>query len=323
MDEGAGMSFRAMLPLWLLAAIPFALAFLVARERLRTSIARRFASERLRGGASAARALRPWLLSIALALAIVALAGPFAGYELVPIVAREANRVLVLDVSHSMGAEDVGTSRLSASKAIAMRLTEAQQGRVALIVFEGAPEVVSPLTSDTAAVASLIDSVVPGEVGEPGSDLGNAIVAALRLIESDPGVKADVIVISDGEDQGARVRDAVQRAKARGVEISTIVVGSSAGSTIPTERGPLRDENNEVVTTYARTEVMSEVANGTGGVLLENPFGANALDRLLGSGGAATRRETHARVPVDRYQWPLAFAFVALIGASFLHRGAE
>ncbi|HEX2062057.1 MAG TPA: VWA domain-containing protein [Thermoanaerobaculia bacterium] len=317
------MNFRAILPLWLLAAIPFALAFLVTRERLRRSIARRFASERLRGAASSARALRPWLLGLALALGLVALAGPFAGYTLVPVVAREANRVLVLDVSHSMAAEDVGTSRLFASKAIAMRLAEAQEGRVALIVFEGAPEVVSPLTSDAAAVVSLIDSVVPGEVGEPGSDLGNAILAALRLIESDPGVKADMVVISDGEDQGARVRDAVQRAKARGVEISTIVVGSSAGSTIPTERGPLRDENNEVVTTYARTEVMSEVANATGGMMFENPFGANALHRLLGSGGATTRRETHARVPVDRYQWPLAFAFVALIGASLLHRGAE
>jgi Ca-activated chloride channel family protein len=319
------MSFRASTLLWLLAAVPFALAFFIARERRRTRIARRFTSARLAtyrrsvGG----RSLRPWLLAIALAAAIVALAGPNAGFRLVPIVAREANRVLVIDVSNSMAAEDVGTSRLSAAKALAMRLADAQQGRVALIVFEAEPEVVSPLTTDTDAVASLIDTIVPGEIGQPGSDLGSAILAAMRLIESDSAQKADIVVISDGEEQGTRVDDAVQRARSRGVEVSTIVVGSPQGSTIPTGRGPLRDESGNVVTTYARADVMGQVARETGGTLLENPFAARALDPLLRNAKAATQRQTEARVPIDRYQWPLAFAFVALLGGSLLHRGAE
>lgn len=316
------MSFRSTTLLWLLAAVPFAVAFLVTRERLRTRIARRFASEHLRGVSTPARSLRPWLLGLALIAAIVALAGPHSGFTLVPVVAREANRVLVLDVSNSMGAEDVGTSRLSAAKAVALRLTQAQQGRIALIVFEATPEVVSPLTTDADAVASLIDTVVPGEIGAPGSDLGSAVIAALRLIESEPSQKADIVVLSDGEDQGVRATEAVQRAKARGIEVSTIVIGSGQGGTIPTGRGPLRDSTGDVVTTYARTEVMSEVAQGTGGVMLENPFGSRALDPLLQS-GEATERQTHARVPVDRYQWPLSIAFVALFLGSLLHRGAE
>jgi Ca-activated chloride channel family protein len=316
------MSFRSTTLLWLLAIVPFALAFLVSRERLRTRIARRFASEHLRGVTTPARSLRPWLLGLALVAAIVALAGPHAGFTLVPIVAREANRVLVLDVSNSMGAEDVGTSRLSAAKAVALRLTQAQQGRIALIVFEATPEVVSPLTTDTDAVASLIDTVVPGEIGAPGSDIGSAIIAALRLIESEPSQKADIVVLSDGEDQGVRATEAVQRAKARGIEVSTIVIGSAQGGTIPTGRGPLRDSTGDVVTTYARTEVMKDVADGTGGVMLENPFGARALDPLL-EGGAANERQTHARVPLDRYQWPLSLAFAALFLGSLVNRGAE
>ncbi|MFL6246333.1 MAG: VWA domain-containing protein [Thermoanaerobaculia bacterium] len=316
------MSFRATDILWLLAIVPFALALFIARERTRTRIARRFVAERLRPAAPR-RALRPWLLGIALALAIVALAGPHAGFHLVPIVAREANRVLVIDVSNSMAAEDVGTSRLSAAKALAMRLANAQEGRVALVIFEGVPEVVSPLTTDTEAVSALIDTIVPGEIGEPGSDLGSAILAALRLIESDATQNADMVVISDGEEQGVRVREAVQRAKTRGVEISTIVVGSAQGSTIPTGRGPLRDESGNIVTTVARAEVMHEVAEETGGTLLENPFAERALDPLLRNAKAGTRRETHARVPIDRYQWPLALAIAALFGGSVLQRGAE
>ncbi|HEX6097319.1 MAG TPA: VWA domain-containing protein [Thermoanaerobaculia bacterium] len=316
------MSFRNVTMLWTIAAVPLALIFLLIRERARTRVARRFASERLRGVANGARALRPWLLGLGIAAALLALAGPYAGFTLVPIVAREANRVIVMDASHSMAAQDVGTSRLSAAKALAVRLARAQEGRIALVVFEAQAEVVSPLTTDGEAVAALIDTLQPGELGAPGSDVGAAMIAALRLVEGDVEQKADLVVISDGEDQGSRLPEAVQRAKSRGMQVSTIVVGSSSGSTIPTDRGPLRDAAGEVVTTYARGDVLGDIARATGGKFLENPFADRALDPLLGS-GAATRRETHARVPVDRFQWPLALAFFAFLGGSLLHRGAE
>ncbi|HYC61000.1 MAG TPA: VWA domain-containing protein [Thermoanaerobaculia bacterium] len=327
------MSFRFATMLWLLALVPFVLAFLVMRQRTRERIARRFAiwsdglsaprSVPRRAKSPSRQMVRPLLLAAAIALAILALAGPHAGFTLVPIIAREANRVVVIDVSNSMAAEDVGTSRLSAAKALAIRLANAQEGRIALVIFEAEPEVVSPLTTDTDAVAALIDTIAPGETGQPGSDAGSAILAALRLIEADASQKADMVVISDGEDQGLRVAEAVQRAKTRGVEVSTIVVGSSSGSTIPTGRGPLRDEAGDVVTTYASTRVMNDIARGTGGTLLENPFGARALDPLLRNARAATNRQTEARVPIDRYQWPLALAFAALLSGSLLHRGAE
>ncbi len=317
------MSFSRMQLLWLLALVPVVLVFLLSRERTRTRIARRFATERLRGAAFPARVVRPWLIAAGLALALLALAGPYAGFTLVPITAREANRVIAIDVSNSMAAEDVGTSRLSAAKAIASRLAEEQQGRVALIVFEASPEVVSPLTDDSAAVISLIDTVVPGEIGVPGSDLGSAIIAALRLIESDTVRKADVVVLSDGEDQGAHASDAIRQAKARGVEVSTIMIGGGEGSTIPTPDGPLRDTSGDVVTTFARSDVLTEIAAGTGGTFLENPFAERALNPLLGAAGAATNRETQARVPVDRYQWPLALAFALVFAGSVMNRGAE
>lgn len=322
MDEGAGVSFRNVAMLWLIAVVPLGLVVLVLRERARTRLARRFASERLRGVTNGARMLRPWLLGLGTAAALLALAGPYAGFTLVPIVAREANRVLVIDVSNSMAAEDVGASRLNAAKALAVRLARAHEGRIALVVFEAQPEVVSPLTTDSEAVAALIDTLEPGELGAPGSDLGSAILAALRLIETEAGQKADLVLISDGEDQGTRVGEAVQRARSRGTEVSAIVIGNSQGSTIPTARGPLRDSTGDVVTTYARSGVLRDIASATGGKLLENPFADRALDPVLGS-GATTRRQTHARVPVDRFQWPLALAFFAFLGGSILHRGAE
>lgn len=317
------MTFRSPELLWILALVPLLLAFLVWRERVRTSIAKRFVNERLRGVSNRARGVRPWVLGAGVACTLVALAGPLGGFELVPIVARETSRVLVIDVSNSMGAEDVGTSRLSAAKALAIRIAEAQSGRLALVVFEGAPQVVSPLTNDTAAVVALLDTVTTGEVGEPGSDVGSALLAAMQLIEADPMQKADIVVISDGEDQGTRVDEALQRARLRAISISTIVVGSTDGATIPTSRGPLRNESGEPVITRARTDVMTAIATAADGVALVNPFGATALDPLLRDARSASERQTSARVPIDRYQWPLAFALFAFLAGSLLHRGAE
>lgn len=317
------MTFRSVSLLWLLAIVPFAMAFFVASERTRTRLARRFASERLRGVTNPARFLRPWLLGIAVAASLLAMAGPHAGFTTVPVMARESNRVLVIDVSNSMAAQDVGTTRLEAARALARRIAEAQTGRLALVVFEGSPVVTAPLTSDTDAVVALIDSIQPGEVGEPGSDIGTAILASLRVIEADPAQKADIVVISDGEDQGARASEAVQRAKAQGVEVSSIILGSAEGSPIATTEGLLRDESGQIVTTYARTDVLETIAKGTGGRTFLNPFAAEALAPLLAMGRTGVDRRTEVRVPVDRYQWPLALAFFFFLGGSLLHRGAE
>lgn len=316
------MSFRSVPALWLAALLPLALWFLLARERVRLSAARRFASERLRGVTSPARGLRPWLLALALTAALAALAGPSFGYRLVPVDVRESNRILVIDVSNSMGAADVGTSRLAAARALAARLIVQQHGRVGAVIFEGVAEIVSPLTTDADAVAALVDTLQPGETGEPGSDLGGAVLAALRLLESDPGRSGDIVLISDGEDQKARVGEAVAAAKNRGVSVSTIRVGTSSGGTIPTGDGPLRDEQGEIVTTRSSAEALQELAAGTGGRALDNPFGEKALDPLLTAArGSAESREI--RVPIDRYQWPLSIALFLFLGASLLHRGAE
>lgn len=318
------MTFRSIATLWLLATVPIALLFLLGRERVRVRVARRFVSERLRGVSNGLRPARPWLLAAALAAAFVAYAGPRAGYTFVPVTERETNRIIALDVSNSMGADDVAGSRLDAAKAIAKRLIDASPGRIALIEFEARAEVVAPLTNDTEAVAALLDTTSTADVGDPGSDLGSAVTSALRLIESDPAAKADVVIISDGEDQGSRLREAIGKAKTVGVPISTVLVGSAEGSTIPMPDGTkLRDDAGQTVTTYAHADALEKIASSTGGVFLENPFSEHALDPLLTQQVRGAAKQRNVRVPVDRYQIPLALAFAALLCGSFVNRGAE
>ncbi|HYU26920.1 MAG TPA: VWA domain-containing protein [Thermoanaerobaculia bacterium] len=324
MAEALGVTFAEGPLLWLALATPVALLLLVAAERRRTHIARRFVSERLRGVANPARPLRPWLLGVAIVAAVVALAGPRRGVTVVPVETRELNRVIVVDVSLSMAAEDVGTSRLDAAKAIAKRIVEAHSGRTGLVVFENGADVVSPLTSDGDAVAALVDSLQPGEVSLPGSDVAAGLGAALKLLDADPRQRGDIVVIGDGEDQVGRAADAVQKLRARGIPVSTIAVGTTRGSTIrnPEGAGYLRDDSGQIVTTFAHPDALEVIAQQTGGRFFDNPFGEHALDALAASGGGATRKK-NVEIPIDRYQWPLGAAFALLMLGSLANRGAE
>ncbi len=323
MAENLGLTFRSIPLLILAAAAPLALIFLIARERHRTRLARRFVSESLRGVTNSARPLRPYLIALALLAAAVALAGPRAGFTIMPVEARETNRVIAIDVSESMGARDVGASRLDAARAIAKRITEADPGRIGLVIFESRAEVIAPLTSDDDAVTALIDSIQTGELADPGTDLGSGLVGAMRLVDSDPAQKGDIVVISDGEDQGSRLDEALHRLHDKGVAVSTILVGSTSGSTILRADGTdLRDDNGDVIRTYAHPEVLEHVARATGGHFYANPFGAHDLDSLAAAPDVQGRKK-NVKMPIERFQWPLAFAVFALLCGSFLNRGAE
>ena len=190
-------------------------------------------------------------------------------------------------------------------------------------MFESGAEVICPLTSDDEAVDELIDSVQPGEVGDPGTDLGTAIIKASLLVDVDPTQKGDIVVISDGEDQGARIDEALRRLRGRGISVSTICVGTTNGSTIPRADGmDLRDDNGEVIDTYAHPEVLEHVARATGGRFYENPFGEHDLDSLAAA-PSAKGRDRNVKVPIERFQWPLALGMIALLLGSFVNRGAE
>jgi Ca-activated chloride channel family protein len=319
------VTFRDPLFLWWLVVVPVLAAFLVARERHRARLARRLVAERLRGVSNGLRPLRPWFYAAAALALIVALAGPRRGTTTIPIEAREANRVIALDVSNSMAATDVGTSRLDAAKAIARTLIEKQSGRVGLIAFESSAEVISPLTEDDEAVESMLDTLETGDLDAPGSDIGGAVDEAMRIASIDPGQRADIIVISDGEDQGTRLPEVMRVAKERGFTVSTVMVGSAQGSSIPMPdgNGVLRDESGQVVTTYARADLLETLAKQTGGSFYANPFAEHALDGLIASGKVDNVRKRDVQVPIDRFQWPLGVALAACLCGSLFHRGSE
>ena len=85
----------------------------------------------------------------------------------------------------------------------------------------------------------------------------------------------------------------------------------------------MKDDSGNVIHTVAETEVLGRIARATGGELFVNPFSAHALDNLEAPAAAGAARRHVVEVPVERYQWPLAAAFLLLMLGSVANRGAE
>lgn len=327
MDAIAGVTFARPDLMVALAALPLAAWFLVARERTRRRLADGFASERIRGVRTPARLLRPWLLSAGLLASALALPGPRFGEELVPVPQDDRATVILLDISASMAATDTGISRLDAAKVVIRRMLEKDRGRVALFAFEGVAELVSPLTTDTIAVGELAASFGTGELPVAGSDLGAAILNGIELLQRTGGGRREIVLLSDGEDQGTLLDEAIARAQRERIPVTTMLFGSEEGATIrvPGERDVLHDDEGNVVTTRASAGTLKRIAEGTGGRWIESPLEAQTLLRVAsGIDGAGTvDEERFRRVPTERYQWTLALGLALLMLGSWFHRGGE
>ena len=109
--------------------------------------------------------------------------------------------LVVLDLSRSMNAADVEQSRLAVAKQLVRDLLRATPGqRVGLVVFGGSAFLQLPLTGNYAAFQRFLDAASTDDLGDPATDLSNALLAANTAFEHD-GERGyqTVLLVSDGE----------------------------------------------------------------------------------------------------------------------------
>lgn len=129
---------------------------------------------------------------------VIALAGPTWSRLPVPSYKQIQPRVLVLDVSNEMLANDLAPDRLTRAKFKLHDLFKHRdEGQFALIAYTGEPFVVSPLTDDAQTIASLLSSLSPDIMPVEGQDLGAALEEAGKLIEN-AGFKQGQILVLTG-----------------------------------------------------------------------------------------------------------------------------
>jgi Ca-activated chloride channel family protein len=269
--------------------------------------------------------IRPGRRELALALRLGALvllavgaAGPQWGREAVRRQSQGSDLVFVLDVSASMEARDVPPSRLEEARREAAALLERVPGsRVGVVAFSGDAVRLCPLTLDHGAVRLALETIGSGTVSEPGSDLGRALRAGLRLLAPGRREEQAMVVWTDGEDLEGRAREALADLRRQGLRVHVVGVGTPAGDVIPladvagVTLDVKRDENGQVVRTRLDEPLLREVARATGGDYFSAARSGGEVVRLARALGGLARSRRGTRLverPVARF--PL-FALVA------------
>ncbi|MGB2866814.1 MAG: tetratricopeptide repeat protein [Bacteroidota bacterium] len=314
--------------LWLLLSVPAVAVGFLFLNLWRKSLLRRFMSDALvpelaPDASGGKRATKQFLLLIALAFLILAVANPQVGTRLEEIKREGIDLFVALDVSLSMKAEDIKPSRLEKAKRDVSALLRKLSGdRVGLIVFAGDAFVQFPLTADYAAADLFISSVDVDAVPTPGTTIASAIEVALKSFSTDLPTQKAIIVVSDGENTEGDVMSAIDEARKASVRVYTIGMGTLEGAPIPiyNESGARvdykRDRAGSIVLTKLDETMLQQIAVGAQGTYRRATSGGNEIDEVFRELGSLEKTEFGAKQVTgyeSRYQYPLAIAILFLV----------
>ena len=320
--ETSALSFARPALLHLLWLLPLLAALYWWAEQRRRAMLSRIVAPKLRAllagnGSAARRWFRAGCVLLALALLVVTLAGPRAGYDTVETPHRGRDVIIAMDVSRSMLAPDVAPSRLQRAKLLAEDLiAELGADRIGLVAFAGSAFLQAPLTLDHGAVLAALDEMDTTVIPKGGTNIAAAIRQATEAFGKAEGFSRALVIISDGEELDADGVTAARQAAADGIRIFTVGVGSAEGSEIPLGPGEfVRDPSGKVVQSRLDAARMAEIAEAGGGFYV--PLDDAAAQRLaldgIGELAEADLTSSSSRKPIERYQWPLGGAIALLV----------
>ncbi|MBR1880997.1 MAG: VWA domain-containing protein [Prevotella sp.] len=227
-------------------------------------------------------AVKFYLLLAALSLLIVMAARPQFGTKISHEKRTGIETIIAMDVSNSMLAEDVAPSRLDRSKMMVENLVDHfSDDKIGLIVFAGDAFIQLPITSDYVSAKMFLSSISPDMIATQGTDIAAAINMAANSFTQQEGVGKAIIVITDGEDHEGRAVEAAEDAKAKGMRVYVLGVGSPNGAPIPTGNGEyLKDQTGQTVMTGLNEQMCRELAQAGGGAYIHVENNSNAQQQL-------------------------------------------
>ena len=294
--------------------------------RRRTPIAARFAALSRRStwrrdaGVLSVAIVTAAALVFALMRPQVILARRVADYE-------RQDLIVMLDRSVSMRARDVTPSRFSrATLELRNFLRQKPEGidRIGLVGFADSAVVLSYLTGDVESVLFYLDWLDedPRESSVMfGTNLGAALKSARDVASKDdrPSRKR-FLIVSDGEDYGTELREALETFRAEGLRVDCIGIGSDAAVPIPLpsegEETFLRDDFGRRVTTTFEEATLRRVAATTGGRFIRSTSGTE-LARALADVATGQRKQIGWRTSTEyRDLYGVGLAVAAVAGAA-------
>lgn len=250
------------------------------------------------------------LMILALAFAIVALAGPQLGYKWEKTTQKGVDIMIALDCSKSMLAKDISPNRLErAKREIIDLLRMMRSDRAGLVAFAGNAFLQCPLTLDHEAFHIFLNSLEPGFLPVGGTNLEAAIQTSFEGFEKESDTQKAIIIITDGQSTTGDAQQAASKMAQLGIKIFTIGVGDLQGAPIPDENGGFKkDASGNIVLSRVDEKELEKIASVTGGVYVRSVAGDMDLDiiyvdNILGGMEKKELMSGKKKVWENRYQW--------------------
>jgi len=268
------------------------------------------------------RILRYGLQLLGLALAIVSLAQPRWGYTFEDVKRKGLDLLIAVDTSRSMLSNDVQPNRLDRVKlAIQDLISQLQGDRVGLIAFAGRAFLQAPLTIDYDAAVEAVNDLDTKTIPEGGTNISSVITLATQSFGKSAMGNRALVIFTDGEELSGDATKTAKEAADAGVRIFTVGVGTPQGSLIPVtgddgQTSFVKDSSGQVVKSKLDDKRLREIAQSTGGFYLHLENGPRTMQQIQNEGlakmQAAEMDVRLSRRPIERYEWPLGAALIAL-----------
>lgn len=248
--------------------------------------------------------LRPWVLRarwVAVGLLLVALARPVGSKGAKALTTDGLHVLLAIDTSGSMAALDLDPeqpiqsrrTRLEVVRDVVARFIAARvNDAVGLVVFGTNAYTAAPLTLDHALVASQVEHLTIGMVGE-ATALGDALITAVKRLKDDQAKSRIVILLTDGRNTAGSVspEKAAEVAKAYGVKVYTI--GAATEGEAPFLVQGLFGPTLQMQPSDLDEPTLTAIAETTGGKYYRAQD-ANALERVYADIDRLEKSAIHA-----------------------------
>lgn len=257
-------------PWWWLALAPLPLVlFALARSGGGRAALARLADAtllpHLMRGAGTRRLWALVLTGAAWLLAVAALSGPAWQRLPTPLYANGAARVVALSLSGDMRAQDLKPDRMTRARyAVRDLLDSAGDARVALVGYAGDAFVVAPLTPDRQTVLNLLDALSPDVMPAPGNNGARAIEQSLALLQQAHVSGGEIVLVTD--DAGHAAVNAARNARAAGVRVDVLGIGTRTGAPVPLPDGGFARDGSGVRIAQRNDAALRDVANAGGGM---------------------------------------------------------
>jgi|SRR5687767_10416456 len=222
----------------------------------------------------AAVATKPWwtrlppiLRTVALGAFILGAAGPRLGGDTFEVKQEGISIVISIDISSSMLAEDFSPSnRLEVAKRQAVAFIRGRKAdRIGVVAFAGEALTQVPLTLDYAVVEQAVGDLRIG-VLEDGTAIGSGLATAVNRLRRSPDKSKVILLLTDGVNNKGIIdpRTAASTAKAYGIRVYVVGVGTIGEAPMPTGRG-VGGFRYEMMPVQIDEPLMREIAQQTGG----------------------------------------------------------